>query len=262
MLLDPIADAVNIKVSRSNIKVWISAAANKLKSIMAVEMKHKLVSIKLDSASRHGRHVLGINAQYELNGKLVIRTLGMIEVDQRQTAVFLRDKVLETLRVYDLKLDQIFSITVDNGSNMVAAVKKIKSLLNESIAVSTLLFEDDENIPQERDLIEELELEWDARISLVRCAVHSLQLAIADVFDKADPNLKCITEVVRHLRQIKYKSFVEVQQLALPPLWSPTRWGGKYKMLSSILKQEAKFVELGTQYSEMCKLRQFNRSNK
>ncbi|XP_055643046.1 uncharacterized protein LOC129779530 [Toxorhynchites rutilus septentrionalis] len=135
---------------------------------------------------------------------------------------------------------------------MVAALKKIKSLLNESIAVSTLLFEDDENIPQERDLIEELELEWDARISLVRCAVHSFQLAIADIFDKADPNLKCITEVVRHLRQIKYKSFVEVQQLALPPLWSPTRWGGKYKMLSSILKQEAKFVELGTQYSEMC----------
>lgn len=39
-------------------------------------MTDKLISIKVDSASRQNRHILGINAQYATGDQVVVRTLG------------------------------------------------------------------------------------------------------------------------------------------------------------------------------------------
>lgn len=75
-LLDPIAESLNLKVNRSNIKDHLSAAAEKIRIAMKEEMKDKLICLKIDSASRHGRSVLGINVQYCSSDVVVIRTLG------------------------------------------------------------------------------------------------------------------------------------------------------------------------------------------
>nr|XP_029713643.1 uncharacterized protein LOC115257827 [Aedes albopictus] len=113
-LIDPIAAAVGVTVNRSKNKMFLHAIANRIRQALAAEMKNRLLSVKVDSASRYNRHVLGINVQYVLDCKIVIRTLGMIEVKERQTAAFLKTKILEVLQSYGVNVDQIFSITVDN----------------------------------------------------------------------------------------------------------------------------------------------------
>lgn len=76
MLLDPLAAAVDLSITRANIKMHLENAASKIKGVIMREASDKLISIMLDSASRHGRHILGVSIQYSLNDKLVIRTLG------------------------------------------------------------------------------------------------------------------------------------------------------------------------------------------
>lgn len=78
MLLDPLAAAVGINITRSNIKLHLENTAAKIRAAISSEARDKLISLMLDSATRLGRHILGISIQYSLNDKLVIRTLGKI----------------------------------------------------------------------------------------------------------------------------------------------------------------------------------------
>lgn len=75
-LFDPIAAATGVTLNRTNIKPYLTSAAQKIRSVISNEMKGKLISLKIDSTSKYHRHILGINVQYALREKVVIRTLG------------------------------------------------------------------------------------------------------------------------------------------------------------------------------------------
>lgn len=77
LLLDPISEALDVTINRRNIKIHLGVAAEKVKQAIKNEMRGKLVHLAIDSASRHSRHILGINVQYEKQGEVVIRTLGI-----------------------------------------------------------------------------------------------------------------------------------------------------------------------------------------
>lgn len=183
----------------------------------------------------------------------------MIEIHERQTASFLKEVVLEVIRKYGLRVEQIFSVTTDNGTNMLAAVKKLQKALEQSICEAHFEDNDDQCIP--RNLLERVSEELEKQISLVRCSAHTLQLAINDVFSKRNTTMQAVTDIVKAMRHIKYKAFIEMHKLRLPPLWSPERWGGKHKMVSCILQQESLFSILGTQYPELSKFFRYLRTS-
>ncbi|XP_062550061.1 uncharacterized protein LOC134214750 [Armigeres subalbatus] len=144
-------------------------------------MRGKLVSLKVDSAVRYSRHVLGVNAQYELDGRMVCRTLAMLEVHESQTAKFLKNRILDVLKRYHLPLEQIFSITTDNGANMLAAAKKLQqefAMLQSQVEHGTT---DDEDDTAEDNFIEALMAELTEQFNIIRCAIRTLGLALNDV---------------------------------------------------------------------------------
>lgn len=75
-LYGPLGAAVGVTINKSNVRAHLHGITELIRKAIADEMRHKLISIKIDTASRFGRHVLGINVQYALNGTVVIRTLG------------------------------------------------------------------------------------------------------------------------------------------------------------------------------------------
>lgn len=77
LLLDPITEALDMTINRQNIKVHLGVAAEKVKQAIKTELRGRLIHLAIDSASRHSRHILGINVQYERQGAVVIRTIGM-----------------------------------------------------------------------------------------------------------------------------------------------------------------------------------------
>lgn len=178
----------------------------------------------------------------------------MIEVTESQTAKNLKTKLLEILQRYDISIEQVHSITTDNGANMLAAARQLRQLFTETM-LSGAQSESEAFGAGEGDyeFPEGLETELSDQFNIVRCAVHTLQLALNDVVKSTDSNIKNITEFCKHLKKIKYKAFMDFHKASYPPLWSPTRWGGKYKMVRSIVKQETFFLSIVEHFPELSK---------
>lgn len=75
-LLDPLASACGVTVNGVNMMGNVKNVAKKIRELIAEEVSGRLISLKIDSATRQNRHILGINAQYGIDGVVEIRTLG------------------------------------------------------------------------------------------------------------------------------------------------------------------------------------------
>ena len=174
----------------------------------------------------------------------------MLEVIESQTAKFIKNRILDVLKRYKLKLEQIFSITTDNGANMLAAAKQLQQ---QFVAVQAQFHGmiDDEDTTAEDSFMEALMGELFEQFTITRCSIHTLQLALNDVVRNEDDFIRTITNIVKQSRKVKYNPFFDCHKEKRPPLWSPTRWGGKYKMVRFIGKREQFFTTLGEQYPEL-----------
>lgn len=170
----------------------------------------------------------------------------MVELNERHTSKYLKTKILDILSVYEITVDQIFTVTCDNGANMIATVKQLQS----ELSITPLDAEDYSAVSGEHfDCIESVEKEFSNIITLVRCAVHTMQLSVTDVIKAFDAEIRKCTSVSNNCRKIVYKNVFNDE--SLPPLYSKTRWGGVYEMLNHFNNHEDFFCELGQQYSEL-----------
>lgn len=189
----------------------------------------------------------------------------MIELRERQTAQILKTTVLDVLASYGVSIQQIFSVTVDNGANMLAAVRKLKmdldSMLLQQIEELRKLDAGNNDADEDTygsmegdaDLTNDLSNAFQEQINLIRCAVHTLQLAINDVVNKSDESVKKITSVAKKCKAVKYTAFFEDNEATKPPDYSPTRWGGIYEMMDSFQSQKPFFEKLGQEFPELGK---------
>ncbi|XP_049294166.1 uncharacterized protein LOC125769475 [Anopheles funestus] len=273
IILQPICDALKVQLNRKNLVCHLGAAVEKIRSAIFSAVQGNLLCLKIDSATRLGRHILGVNIQfYDTEQEdIVIYTIGnvssmvitfpkmflqsekyrMIELNQRHTGKYLKSKILEILGMYQVTLDQIFAVTCDNGANMIATVKQMQSDLENSFSLPT--DEDDHTDTTEQlDWMSSLEKEFSSTITLVRCAVHTLQLSVADVVKKFDTEIRKCTAVSNNCRKIAYKAIFNEESLS--PLYSKTRWGGIFEMLKHFCDHEDLFTDLGQQYPELGKI--------
>ena len=51
----------------------------------------------------------------------------MAELNNRHTGKFLKTKIIEILTPYEISLVHIFTVTCDNGANMIVAFKHLQS---------------------------------------------------------------------------------------------------------------------------------------
>ncbi|XP_055529272.1 uncharacterized protein LOC129721119 isoform X2 [Wyeomyia smithii] len=190
-----------------------------------------------------------MNAQYCLRDEVVIRTLDVLEVTESQTACVLKQKALEKMAIYGISLQQIFSITVDNGANMLAAVRKMKDEFTMLHSMEDI--GDIESSGSTEVLITELGEMFKERLNLVRCAAHTLQLAILDVVDKSNDAIKRVTDIAIKSKNVKYMTNFVHHNATYPPVWCQTRWGGIYLMMRSFFQQKSFFEQLSKQFPEL-----------
>ena len=86
--------------------------------------------LKIDSATCRDRSVLGVNVQYSvLDGKgVVLRTLAVRDLTERHTSEYISTVVIDVLRQYNISLQQVYSVTSDNGANMLKAVTLLSDI--------------------------------------------------------------------------------------------------------------------------------------
>lgn len=139
-----------------------------------------MVSIKIDSASRLDRCIVGINIQYICNGKIKLRTLDMYEAMSSQTGFYLKNVIVDVLHSYNIKIQQVYSITTDNGKNMIKAAELLKfeneNLNDEDV---TDMYNDKNIFNIEQEVAETFET-LHPNIVHFRCVAHNVQLAVND----------------------------------------------------------------------------------
>ena len=135
MILDPILDGLDecLTISAENIVPKVNQTAKEMHDQIKNEMKKRMICLKVDCAKRLSRSTLRINAQYVNDGKVILRTLSTYELKNRQTGATLKNMILETLGEYNISLSQVYTITTDNGANILLAVK----LLSEELGKAT-----------------------------------------------------------------------------------------------------------------------------
>lgn len=170
-LLQPIFTGLNLStLSSHNIMDLVSKKCLDIKNKIRRVVKQKMICLKMDIATRHDRSILGINIQLISHGQIYIYSLSMKELTGRHTAHNLKEEVETVLEEYNINKKQIYSITTDNGRNMIKAV----DLLAES---------HEEN--EDDSVIESLSntICTEHNIVSTKCAAHTLQLAVKDFFE-------------------------------------------------------------------------------
>lgn len=104
-LLNPIFTKCNMTSNSKNavqMVLNLNASAT-VRNLIRDELKGRVFALKVDSASRSDRHVLGINCQFVIDGVICVRTLGMIEIFERQTAEVIKTTITDLLSSFGVK---------------------------------------------------------------------------------------------------------------------------------------------------------------
>ncbi|KRJ98763.1 uncharacterized protein Dyak_GE27557 [Drosophila yakuba] len=195
-ILNPIYNALSMNpITSRNVMEYVTVKEQTIKENIRALVKGKLVSLKIDVATRMDKAILGVNLQMIQStmskAEIVIKTLGMIQLRHSHTGMYIKEKVIEIINDYGITLDQIFSITSDNGKNMTKAIQILNDDSESFLDDDT---HDDINGENVMDKLDTIQL---ANIHLVRCAAHTLQLCVIDI-NKLDE----ISEKVSSCRKI------------------------------------------------------------
>lgn len=287
------------------IKKQIAYLSGELQNEIKSEVCGKFVAVMVDTASKYDMSILGVSIQYMYEGQLKIRTIGMINLTEPQTALHLKDVIIDRLQVYGINKHQIISLTTDNANSMLSMVKLMNDHPtndNEIIDDEDEDTEDDDeddsdeeyggqltpetitrlpfdmniqgletldNVIQQCDaeisvcdsesddddrrnevngilnetdefdeLLKELQQNFSAytmHINGIRCAAHTVQLAVQDALDTDDMKtlLKKCKKLCKLLRKKKVRFILRTHniRIKLPRLDCKTRWNSKFRMV-------------------------------
>lgn len=238
-----------------------------------------MFSLKIDSASRLDRSVLGINVQFIENNKIQIKTLAMTEVKIRHTSANISQIVIDVLTLYNLNINQVYTITTDNGANMLKAAillgedQNVKNVVEEN---RILLIEEDED-ENETEEEEEffynhsyfitndflIDMEYELRFSndnsqkdflkVIRCAAHTLQLTIGDIMKDLlfKETLEKARQVVKKLRTNTVLNLLKIEKFRKPILDCITRWSSSYRMCLRLLELKSFCTKFSVDFDEL-----------
>ncbi|KAF0682261.1 zinc finger BED domain-containing protein RICESLEEPER 1-like isoform X1, partial [Aphis craccivora] len=198
------------RINSRNIKNHVKEHASEIIKNIKLDVYKRLVSLKVDCVTRLNRSIIGVNVQYIKDDKLNIKTLGMTELSEKHTSEYLKKVLINILKKYDIDNRQVYSITCDNGRNIVKMVK-IFNDGNEDDIEADIEFENTEHLRNDgQDILSESTIEdiiTDTEIDLndnnnlqqevysaleieneeyltqcLRCSVHTFQLCVEQGF--------------------------------------------------------------------------------
>lgn len=230
-----------LQITTPQVKEHMHSISDDIKKKIMEETNKKLISLQLDICTKNNRAILGINIQYVKNSKIVLRTLKMVTLTERHTGKNLAIIVKDALAEFGISLLQLYSVTTDNGPNVVLSAEIMNDLaeaIADEIEKELTLDQIEEDFFEE--LLKETEREFfDADfipefVISLSCGAHTFQLAIKyALIDSTETNAlieKCRT-VMKTLRTPTILRAMKEKHLNFPLLDNITRWNGKFSMV-------------------------------
>lgn len=233
--------------------------SEKIKEKIKAEVRGQKVCLMMDVASRHHRSIFGTSLQFIEKGEIKTRTIMMEKIFKRHTAKNLSDMLKKTLNEYSIPLRDVFSITSDNGSNMLATTAELDELALEtadewfdSDFAATLLtvIDQEDRTEMLKEIAEQMyenegivPFDYDC-ITAVRCGAHTFQRAVERAWDKSqclNSNesltnvIAAARSVVKELRNGTWVMYLEEKGIPIPAIDNITRWFSIYIMVSRLI---------------------------
>ena len=258
--LDPITDAViGTACNSKNIKKILTETHDQYVLYISEKLKNKKFNLQMDGATVNNLQFMSINTHiFEEGNKLVIN-LGIFQIKGRCTSSNLFYHLQEVLMKFQLTTDNITTITCDNAPNFIGIMYECRMKKNEKLKHE--LEESDEETEIE---IKKLDI-YDVcdmfgpliqnqsfkekNIGVVRCGLHTLQLALRDSLKNNLYFIDQIRNKVKYLRNPINRSELESRNLIIPPIDIITRWNSTFNMVSAFFRLKEFIKEKGAEDS-------------
>lgn len=204
------------------------------------EIKGKLLSLQLDLTNHFQRCILGINVQYYVQNQLVLRVLAMRRMNVGTSALNISNEVRKVLEDYGADVDHIYTLTTDNGPNVILCTQILQLMQERSLETHLWNHNFGDNINEE-ELRELIEIESGRILQdqamhflhIVRCSAHTLQLSIGDALDTQPSNriIENCRTVVKKLRAPTIVNLLNSRKLKLAKIDIDIRWSSVYDMV-------------------------------
>lgn len=119
------------------VKDYIQVAGGAVRDLIKKEVRGKALSLIVDIGTKNNRSIFGVSLQYIHNGKLRNRAICMKELEESHTGEYLCKIVQDNLKLYDIDIEQIMTVTTDNGANVLKMVRDITATLQDETAQNT-----------------------------------------------------------------------------------------------------------------------------
>lgn len=119
-------------VNLEPLKHHLHRTAEKVRDKIRAELSKKFLSVSVDIVTKNHRCILGIYAQFIVNDKLVVRCIGMEEMHDRHTGLYISKMLENCLAKYSVDSNHIVSITTDNASNMRSFIRNVNDALQNN----------------------------------------------------------------------------------------------------------------------------------
>ncbi|XP_055916410.1 uncharacterized protein LOC129949158 [Eupeodes corollae] len=219
-LFAPFEEEFKMTLSSKNIRGYLNGAVSELRSIISDEIRAKLVCLKFEVVTRGERGFLVMNIQYIEDFKIVVQTIGVVEMVKNQETDM--QHILRNMNECGLDDSFIYSSCSDTCTNLY--IPELKG---------------DDSAKNDREWNVEYEKMHSNITDIVKCPSQTLHVAartvIADLGDKID---KCRRSVL----SLQSISSPNVEDLQMPVLDISTRWLSTFNMIESLSKMK-KFID-------------------
>lgn len=258
-----LAKALGVLSHTDAIVSLVQKVARHVREIVSDEMLKTLFCLKFDGAVRRHRKILGITAQYIINGKIVSRILSIEDMTERQTGENLKERINDVLSRFKVNIKHVYASTTDNGRNMVKCTEILRKQQELEIQDDLLelkmeepeemdeelerkLVEEDNEVDELIATVDEIIDNDDGCIESIKCGAHTFNLIVKDALGTVNSDwLLEIIKFVKLARRVEYRALFDLAKISLPKPDVETRWSSTWDMVEGILVSEQTVKEIG-----------------
>ena len=181
-MIGEMARKVNVSLDRDSVRDLIMNAAASKRAEIREELSGLPLYVKIDGCTRHNRTFVGVNVQFAgPDGSAQIRTLAVRDCEGQHSAEHTKSLLQNVMTDFGISMHQLLAVVSDNAANMVKTVKLLNedSEAGDEQEAEDSEAEDGEDTDSTGSCASMIDM-IPGSISHMRCAAHTLQLAVRD----------------------------------------------------------------------------------
>lgn len=130
-LVAPSDTALGMNITYCFVIDCINDAYTELTDILEQVTKNRILCLKSNCVTRVDRSFIGVNIQFAYKGEIFVITLRTIELNNHHTGQNLKNALTTAMKKFNITVDQIYTVTTDNGADLCKAARLMEKATNE-----------------------------------------------------------------------------------------------------------------------------------